>query len=173
MGNFDIPDRNSLPEVDEVPINPYRLQKIMEEDEKYNGLSRQSAAFDEKGVPIPPQYWGRNRYRIVVAEGQDSTYGPYPIISIYDLVPGIKDGLLIAKYRPMRAAYKATDGAEVAAVPLQTLEQADRHGRACRLEAERAERMTKKDPRLNASIAIHMPLLMAPEASRKRINVQK
>jgi hypothetical protein len=173
MVDFEIPDRSIVPEVDEIDINPHRLQKIMEETENYNSYSRQSAAYDDFKTPIPERFWGRNRYRIVVSEGQDATYGPYSIVSIYELIPGMKEGLLIAKYRPTRAAYKDSKGSEIGAVPLQTVEQADRHALACRMNAEREERMARKDPKLTASVAIHMPILMAPDAARKRINARQ
>jgi hypothetical protein len=45
---------------------------------------------------------------------------------------------------------------------------AAKHIQACRLEAERKERMAKKDPRLNREVEIHMPAIFKPEKAKEK-----
>lgn len=175
MVKFELPDRKIIPEVDEVPINPYRLKKVIEDCENYNKDSRLWKQYEsDTGEEIPEKYRGRNRYWATPGEGNDDKVGTYTIISIYDLDPSAEDGrILICKYRPERAAYRTSKGEEIDATPLQTMQQAEKHIRACQLDAERQERMAKKDPKLVSELKVHMPLMMAPDAARKRINARQ
>ena len=100
-------------------------------------------------------------------------HGEYPIVAIYDMDPEAIDGrILIAKYAPYRAAYKGSNGNEIEAVPLQTVRQAEKSILAARLEAERQERMGKKDSKLVSEVQVNMPTLMSPNAARRRIDAR-
>lgn len=160
-----------VPEVDEVPINPYRLREIIQEIAEYNLACRLYEKYDSTGGEIPAKYRGRNRYWVTTSEGHHEIHGDYPLISVYDLDPESPEGrLLICRYRPERPAMKTNSGKELPAVPLQTLAQAEKQIKAAQLEAERQERMRKKDPRLANDIKIKIPTLMAPLAARRRID---
>jgi len=167
---FDLPEVKFNPEIDEVPINPYRLKKIIEDVNLYNKDSRLWKQYEAGGEEIPMQYRGRNRYWLTVGEGQDAKYGPYTVVSLYDLDP--QEKTLICKYKIVREATKTLTGKELEEVPLQTLAQAEKYVKAARLEAERQERMAKKDPKLTSEIKAHIPLMMAPDAARKRIDAR-
>lgn len=177
MVDFELPERSFVPEVDEIRINPYRLKQILEDIESYNkdsrmGLSRTTDGTDSE---IPIKYRGRNRYWTpkTPSTGNHKVYGEYPVICIYDMDPEAIDGrILIAKYVPYRAAYKDSKGNEIEAVPLQTVKQAEKSILAARLEAERQERMAKKDSRLVSEVKVQMPLLMAPNAARRQIDAR-
>jgi hypothetical protein len=169
--DFGLKDVKFIPEIDEIPINPNRLKKIIEDCVEYNLASRQYKKYDSSGGEIPERYRGRNRYWLTAGEGHHELYGDYPIISLYDLDPEALDGrVLICKYRPERPAQKTTTGEELHAVPLQTLAQAEKQIRAAQLEAERQERMAKKDSKLVSEIKIKIPTMMAPTAARRRIS---
>lgn len=171
--DFGLRDTKYVPEIDEVPINPLRLREILEELEQYNAACRLYRKYDAVGDEIPSKYRGRNRYWATAGEGHHETYGDYPLISIYDLDPESLDGrVLICRYRPERAAQKTTDGKELPAVPLQTLAQAEKQIIAARLEAERQERMKRKDSRLTTDIKIKIPTLLAPTAARRRLDAK-
>jgi len=161
--DFGLPERRFVPEIDEVPINPFRMKLLIEELETYNLACRQWKKYYE-GEEIPEKYRGRNRYWASPADGNDAEHGPYTIIWIYDLDPSALDGrALIAKYKIARY-----DGA-----PLQTLQQAEKHVRAAQLDAERKERQAKKDPRLNNELKVHMPLMYSPTAARRKIDASQ
>lgn len=177
MVEFDLPERSFVPEVDEIRINPYRLKQILEDMESYNkdsrlGLSRTTDGTDSE---IPLKYRGRNRYWTprTPGTGHHEVHGEYPVICIYDMDPEAIDGrILIARYVPYRAAYKDSKGNEVDAVPLQTVKQAEKSILAARLEAERQERMGKKDSKLVSEVQVNMPTLMSPNAARRRIDAR-
>jgi hypothetical protein len=175
MVKFDLPERKFVPDVDEIGINPHRLKQIIEDAEAYNKDCRLWKKYEsDTGEEIPEKYRGRNRYWITAGEGQNDKIGVYTVISVYDLDPSDPDGrVLIAKYRPERAAYRASNGNEIDATPLQTLAQAEKHLKACKLEAERQERMAKKDPKLTSSIKAHIPLLYSPNTARKVIDARQ
>jgi len=169
--DFELPDVKFVPEIDEIPINPYRLKKIIADCEEYNSDCRLFKKFDSTGGEIPARYRGRNRYWLTAGEGHHKIYGLYTIISLYDLNPESPDGrILICRYRPERPAQKTTTGQELPAVPLQTLAQAEKAIKAAQLEAERRERMAKKDSKLVNEIKIKIPTLMAPIATRRKID---
>ncbi len=177
MVEFELPERSFVPEVDEIRINPYRLKLILEDMEAYNkdsrlGLSRTTDGTDTE---IPLKYRGRNRYWTpkTPGTGHHEVHGEYPIVAIYDMDPEAIDGrILIAKYVPYRAAYKDCQGNEIEAVPLQTVRQAEKSILAARLEAERQERMGKKDSKLVSEVRVNMPTLMSPNAARRRIDAR-
>jgi hypothetical protein len=171
--DFGLKNSKFVPEIDEVPINPHRLREIIEELEQYNLACRLYRKYDAVGEEIPAKYRGRNRYWATVSEGHHETYGEYPLVSIYDQDPEALDGrVLICRYRPERPAQKSTTGGELPAVPLQTIAQAEKQIIAARLEAERQERMKKKDPRLATDIKIKIPTLLAPTAARRRLDAK-
>jgi hypothetical protein len=174
MIDFGLRDVKFVPEIDEIDVNPAKLQKILQELEVYNKDCRLWKKYDDTGAEIPMRYRGRNRYWAVVGNANDPAYGEYPVISVYDLDPETLDGrILICRYRPARAAQKNMHGTQLDAVPLQTLAQAEKSMRAARLEAERQERMAKKDPKLTSEINVHIPLLYAPDAARRKIDVNQ
>lgn len=169
--DFGLNQIKFVPEIDEIPINPYRLKKIIEDCNEYNTDSKLGKKFDSTGGEIPERYRGRNRYWLTAGEGHHEIHGDYPLISLYDMDPESPDGrVLICRYRPERSAQKTKSGEELPAVPLQTVAQAEKSLRAARLEAERRERMARKDPKLVQDIKIKIPTLMAPSAARRRIN---
>lgn len=171
--DFGLKNSKFVPEIDEVPINPLRLREILEELEQYNSACRLYRKYDAVGEEIPAKYRGNNRYWATVGEGHHETYGEYPLISIYDLDPEALDGrVLICRYRPERAAQKTKDGKELPAVPLQTIAQAEKQIKAARLEAERQERMKRKDTRLTTDIKVKIPTLLAPTAARRRLDAK-
>lgn len=169
--DFGLKDTKFVPEIDEIPINPYRLKKIIADCEEYNSDCRLYKKYDSTGGEIPARYRGRNRYWMTAGEGHHEIHGDYPLIALYDLDPESPDGrILICRYRPERPAQKTTTGQELPAVPLQTLAQAEKSIRAAQLEAERRERMAKKDSKLVQEIKIKIPTMMAPAATRRRID---
>jgi hypothetical protein len=164
MVDFGIPEHKFLPEIDEQPITMENFKKIIEELEIYNKDSRLWKKYDSSGGEIPERYRGRNRYWVNQGEGNDETIGPYTLISIYDLDPEAKDG------RRLICRYKIVDNDGI--TPLQSLEQAERHAMAARMEAERQERMAKKDSKLVSALHIQMPTLYRPEEARKIVEVK-
>ena len=169
--DFGLKNSKFVPEIDEVPINPHRLREIIEELEQYNLACRLYRKYDAVGDEIPAKYRGRNRYWVTTSDGHDEVHGDYPLISIYDQDPESPEHrVLICRYRPERPAMKTTTGKDLPAVPLQTVAQAEKQIRAAQLEAERQERMRKKDPRLTTDLKIKIPTLMAPAAARRRID---
>ena len=163
MVDFNFPEARFNPELVEIPASMDEIKAIIEDCEDYNRDSRLWKIRDEYGNEIPMKYRGRNRYWITKGETEDTVHGPYTNIQIYDLDPEAKDHRrLIAKYKIV-----SEDG-----TVMQTIEQAERHVMAARLEAERVERMALKDPKLNSSINIHMPLLYHPDEARKVIDAR-
>ena len=51
---------------------------------------------------------------------------------------------------------------------IQTQAMAAKHIQAARLEAERKERMAKKDPALNNQVKIHMPAIYRPGKAQQK-----
>lgn len=157
---FNLPESKFIPEVDELPITLAKMKKIIEWTNEYNLKCRLGAAQDADGNPIPVQYLGRNRYWISYGEGSDEAVGPYSLISVYDLDPSAIES------RTLLVRYRITDSRGNL---VQTAAQAQKHIRACRLEAERKEAMAKKDPKLNESVNIHMPAIYKPEKAIEKV----
>jgi hypothetical protein len=78
---------------------------------------------------------------------------------VYDLDPRTTDG------KALLIRYKIVDpqGNSV-----QTQAMAAKHVRAARLEAERKERMAKKDPKLNNEVKFKMPDIFRPAKAIKK-----
>jgi hypothetical protein len=152
MSEFKLPQITFIPEIDEVPITLAKFKSIIDWSNEYNLASRMGQN-DQAGDPVPARYVGKNRYWITEGEGQDAKVGPYAVFSVYDLDPRAADGkVLLVRYR-------LTDSRNNL---VQTQVQASRHIQAARLEAERKERMAKKDPKLNQMVDIHMPDIYTP-----------
>lgn len=160
MDVFGLSENRFVPEVDELNITLYRLKQVIEWTNEYNYLCRMGAARDQNDDPIPVQYIGKNRYWMNTGEGQDDKVGPYSLISVYDLDPTAPEGRrLLVRYRLTDARGKL----------VQTMAQAEKHIIACRLEAERKERMAKKNPRLNTTIDIHLPQIYSPAKAASKV----
>ena len=158
MGEFNLPDVKFVPEVDEIAITLAGFKKQIDWMNAYNCASRLGQN-DPEGDVIPARYIGKNRYWAVEGEGIDEKVGAYPLFAIYDLDPRATDG------RVLLVRYKITDSQ---GTTLQTRAMAAKHIRAARLEAERKERMAKKDPRLNHEVNIHMPAVYRPEKAQQK-----
>jgi len=158
MGEFKLPEARFVPEVDEKPITYIKLKDIIEWLAEYN-LCSCIGKNDQVGDAIPARYLGHNRYWITESQGQDDAIGAYSLFSIYDLDPRSPDG------RVLLIRYRLTDSRGDL---VQTRAQAIKHIRAARLEAERAERMKKKDPKLTSTISIHMPAIYKPVKAQKK-----
>jgi hypothetical protein len=158
MGEFKLPDVNFVPEIDEISITLASFKKVVEWANEYNLQSRMGAD-DQNGDSIPARYLGKNRYWIQESEGHDPSVGTYALFSVYDMDPRAPEG------RRLLIRYRLTDSRGDL---VQTKAQASKHIAACRLEAERKERMAKKDPRLNREVDIHMPAIYKPEKAQKK-----
>lgn len=158
MGEFKLPETKFVPEVDEISITLARFRSQIDWINEYNLCARQGK-LDPAGDEIPARYIGRNRYWAIEGEGQDPTVGAYPLFSIYDLDPRAADG------RVLLARYRITDsGGNL----VQTRAMAAKHIQAARLEAERKERMARKDPRLNNTVDVHMPAIYRPAKAQEK-----
>jgi hypothetical protein len=163
MINLWLPERSFIPELDEIPITPGKIKKVIEELENYNRACRLWYATDDAGNSIPERYRGRNRYHESTGEGLDDQIGAYTVLSIYDLDPeSASKKVLIARYRIANS-----DGSH-----LQTKAQAEKHIKAARLNAEREERQIRKDPALQAEIKVKLPTFYSPEVVRRKINAE-
>lgn len=158
MGEFKLPEVKFVPEVDEIPVTLAKFKDIIDWSNAYNLASRMGQN-DQAGDAIPARYIGKNRYWIAESEGQDEKVGPYASFSIYDLDPRAPDG------RVLLVRYRLTDSRNNL---VQTQAQASKHIAAARLEAERKERMAKKDPKLNDSVDIHMPAIYTPAKAQAK-----
>jgi hypothetical protein len=158
MSEFKLPDVNFVPEIDEISITLASFKKVVEWANEYNLQSRMGAD-DQNGDPVPPRYLGKNRYWIQEGEGHDSEVGSYALFSVYDMDPRSPDG------RRLLVRYRLTDSRGNL---VQTQAMAAKHIQACRLEAERKERMAKKDPRLNREVDIHLPAIFKPEKAKEK-----
>ena len=89
----------------------------------------------------------------------DQEIGSYPMFLVYDLDPRATDG------RALIVRYKIVDpqGNQV-----QTQKMAAKHIQSARLEAERKERMAKKNPALNNTIKVKMPDIFRPARAVKK-----
>lgn len=158
MGEFKLPDVKFVPEIDIVGITLSRLKKQIEWCNEYN-LAARMGGLDPSGDPIPDRYIGKNRYWITEGEGLDQEIGSYPMFLIYDLDPRALDG------RALIVRYKIVDPQ---GNPVQTQKMAAKHIQAARLEAERKERMAKKNPALNNAIKVKMPDIFRPVKAAKK-----
>ena len=158
MSEFKLPDINFVPEIDEISITLASFKKVVEWANEYNLQSRMGAD-DPNGDPIPVRYLGKNRYWIQEGEGYDSTVGSYALFSVYDMDPRSPEG------RRLLVRYRLTDSRGNL---VQTQAMAAKHIQACRLEAERKERMAKKDPKLNQTVDIHLPDIFTPEKAKAK-----
>ena len=157
-GEFNLPNIRFVPEVDEISITLAKFKKQIDWMNAYNCASRLGQN-DPEGDAIPARYIGKNRYWAVEGEGIDDKVGAYPLFAIYDLDPRATDG------RVLLVRYKITDSQGNA---VQTQAMAAKHIHAARLEAERKERMAKKDPKLNLNVNIHMPAIYRPDKAQKK-----
>ena len=159
MGEFKLPEVTFVPSIDEIPVTLAKLKEQIDWANAYN-LASKLCQNDQAGDPIPARYLGKNRYWISEGEGQDNKVGPYAIFSVYDLDPRATDGkVLLVRYR-------LTDSRNNL---VQTQAQASKHIHAARLEAERKERMARKDPRLNETVDIHMPAIYTPAKAQAKV----
>lgn len=158
MSEFKLPDVKFVPEVDEMPITLAKFKRMIEWINEYNLASRMGAN-DPAGDPIPTRYIGKNRYWIIEGNGIDEKIGDYALFSLYDLDPRASDGkILLIRYR-------LTDSRGEL---VQTQAQAAKHIQAARLDAERKERMARKDPKLTNAVNIHMPAIYKPEKAQTK-----
>ena len=158
MSEFKLPDVNFVPEIDEISITLASFKKVVEWANEYNLQSRMGAD-DQNGDPVPARYLGKNRYWIQEGEGYDSTVGSYALFSVYDMDPRSPE------CRRLLVRYRLTDSRGNL---VQTQAMAAKHIQACRLEAERKERMAKKDPKLNQTVDIHLPDIFTPEKAKAK-----
>ncbi len=158
LGEFQLPDVKYIPEIDEVPITLARFKQQIEWINEYN-LAARLGRLDPAGDPIPARYIGKNRYWAVEGEGRNDKVGSYPMFIIYDMDPRATDGKLLL------IRYKIVDPQ---GQPVQTQAMAAKHIQAARLEAERKERMARKNPALNNQVKIHMPAIYRPEKAQKK-----
>lgn len=158
MGEFKLPDTKFVPDIDEIPVTLAKLKAVIEWINDYN-LASKMGRDDPAGDPIPARYIGKNRYWISEGTGIDEMVGEYPLFSVYDLDPRGTDG------RVLLVRYRLTDSRGQL---VQTQAMAAKHIQACRLEAERKERMAKKDPRLNQTVDIHLPAIFTPEKAKAK-----
>jgi len=158
LGEFKLPDVRYIPDIDEVPITLARFKQQIEWINEYN-LGARLGRLDPSGDPIPARYIGKNRYWIDEGEGRDEKVGAYPLFVVYDLDPRATDGRL------MLIRYKIVDPQ---GKPVQTQAMAAKHIQAARLEAERKERMEKKNPALNNVVKIHMPAIYRPDKAQQK-----
>jgi hypothetical protein len=158
MGEFRLPDVRFVPEIDVVGITLSNLKAQIEWINEYN-LAARMGGLDPAGDPIPARYIGKNRYWMSEGEGRDNTVGSYPLFTLYDLDPRATDG------KTLLITYKLVDPhGEL----VQTQKMAAKHIQAARLEAEREERMKKKDPKLNNTVSLHMPAIYRPAKAQTK-----
>ena len=158
LGEFKLPDVRYIPDIDEVPITLARFKQQIEWINEYN-LAARMGGLDPAGDNIPARYIGKNRYWANESEGRDEAVGPYPVFCIYDLDPRAAEGrILLVKYKIV----------DPQGEPVQTQAMAAKHIQAARLEAERKERMERKNPALNNQVKIHMPAIYRPEKAQKK-----
>jgi hypothetical protein len=150
---FNLPEVTTIPGTDEVPVTLAKFKKICEWTNDHNLQCKLGAETDNDGSPIPVYCVGKNHYWLSYGEGQDDAIGPYILISVYDVHEGMEKKVLLKRYR-------ITDSRGNI---VQTADMAQKHIRACRLEAERKEAMARKDPKLNEAVNIHMPAIYKPE----------
>ena len=158
MSEFHLKEVKFVPEIEETPITLAKFKKQIEWINGYN-LAARLGKLDPDGDVIPVRYIGKNRYWVVEGEGSYSIVGAYPLFAVYDLDPTSQDG------RVLLVRYKITDNQGHL---LQTQAMAAKHIRAARLEAERQERMAKKDPKLNNTVNIHMPAVYRPAKAQEK-----
>lgn len=158
MGEFNLPNIKFVPEVDEIAVTLAKFKKQIDWMNSYNCASRLGQN-DPEGDAIPARYIGKNRYWAVEGEGIDEKVGAYPLFAIYDLDPRAPGGQVLL------VRYKITDSQGSL---LQTQAMAAKHIQAARLEAERKERMARKDPKLNFGVSIHMPAVYRPGKAQQK-----
>ena len=157
MGEFQLPDVRFIPGIDEIGITLSKLKNAIEWCNEYNLASRMGG-LDQAGDTIPDRYLGKNRYWISESEGLDPAIGSYPLFCVYDLDPRQPDKILLIRYRIVDPQGNL----------VQTQAMAAKHIQAARLEAERKERMAKKDPALNNAIKVKMPDIFRPVKAVKK-----